>query len=104
MTIHQRLDEIREINLSYLMLAQAMIREDRAEACYRLGVSEELADVLGGLSPAQSVKLAGSNTLLCRLRFDDQLAWGLLASHSREQSLAKTHATILMSSHAVEGV
>ena len=37
MKTEQMLEEIREANLSYLMLAQNMIRADRAQALYRLG-------------------------------------------------------------------
>ncbi len=101
MNVHQRLDQIREVNLSYLMLAQTMIREDRIEACYRLGISEELADLIGRLSPAQAVKLAAANTLLCRVRCDDQQVWGLLSSDKGHQ-LEGTHAAIVMSRQAAE--
>jgi flagellar transcriptional activator FlhD len=104
MDMQQRLSEIREVNLAYLMLAQAMIREDAAEACYRLGVSEELAGLIGQLTPAQAVKLAGSNTMLCRIRFDDQQVWGLLSSQARDNQLGGTHATILMARQALEEV
>ncbi len=45
-------NEIRELNLAYLMLAQQMIREDRDAAMFRLGVSEEVADMIESLSPA----------------------------------------------------
>ena len=44
MTADQILAEIREANLSYLMLAQSLIRADREQALYRLGISEETAD------------------------------------------------------------
>ena len=47
------LDEIRETNLSYLLLAQQLIREDRAEATFRLGISEEVADLIDQLTTAQ---------------------------------------------------
>ena len=46
------LAEIRETNLSYLILAQSLIRTDRVQALYRLGLSEEVADLLDQLSPA----------------------------------------------------
>ena len=36
------MDEVRDINLSYLMLAQRMVREDQAMAVYRLGISRRL--------------------------------------------------------------
>src|SRR6185369_3992211 len=43
MNADQILAEIREANLSYLMLAQSLIRTDREQALYRLGISEESA-------------------------------------------------------------
>ena len=58
----QLLAEIREANLSYLMLAQNLIRADRAQALYRLGVSEDTADLIAALSPAQMLKIASGNT------------------------------------------
>ena len=42
----QILAEIREANLSYLMLAQSLIRADREQALFRLGVSEDTANLL----------------------------------------------------------
>ena len=41
MNTDQILAEIREANLSYLMLAQSLIRTDREQALFRLGISEE---------------------------------------------------------------
>ena len=57
------LNEIRELNLAYLMLAQQMIREDRDAAMFRLGVSEEVADMIESLSPAQVLKMASANMI-----------------------------------------
>jgi hypothetical protein len=65
------LADIREVNLSYLLLAQRMLRDDYAASMFRLGFSNEVADILMRLSPAQLVKLASSSSLLCRFRFDD---------------------------------
>jgi hypothetical protein len=45
MNADQILSEIREANLSYLMLAQSLIRSDREQALYRLGISEESASL-----------------------------------------------------------
>ena len=64
-------ESIREINLSYIMLAQRMLREDKPVGMFRLGLSSELADLLAGLSLAQIVKLASSDQLLCFFRFND---------------------------------
>jgi len=46
MTQEQLLAEIREANLTYLMLAQTLIRQDKAEAVFRLGINEDAADIL----------------------------------------------------------
>ena len=99
MTPDQILAEIREANLSYLMLAQSLIRSDREQALYRLGVSEETATVIGMLTPAQMMKIATGNTLLCRFRMDDDIVWNLLTSHGKSaanQGVAGLHASILM--------
>ena len=96
MKTEQMLEEIREANLSYLMLAQNMIRADRAQALYRLGVSNEVAELIENLSAGQMLKMAASNMLMCRFRFDDDVVWGLLASHARDRHAAGMHASILM--------
>lgn len=97
----QLLEEVREVNLAYLVLAQHMIRADKAQALYRLGVSEEVATVVDQLSPAQLMRIAGANQLICRFRFDDDMVWNLLTSHSKARAtgtgaVAGLHANIVM--------
>jgi flagellar transcriptional activator FlhD len=98
MNADQILMEIREANLSYLMLAQSLIRQDREQALFRLGISEETATLLALLSPAQIMRIASSNTLLCQMRVDDDMVWGLLTNHGKNtnDSVARLHANILM--------
>ena len=99
MNTEQMLAEIREANLSYLMLAQSLIRSDREQALYRLGISEDTATLIGTLSPAQIMKIASGNTLLCAFRMNDDLVWGLLTNHGKSASNDTTnrlHASILM--------
>ena len=99
MNSEQILNEIREANLSYLMLAQSLIRSDREQALYRLGIAEETANIIGMLTPAQMMKIAAGNTLLCRFRMDDDLIWNLLTNHGKGASNDVTnrlHASILM--------
>ncbi len=103
----QLLDEVREVNLAYLVLAQHMIRADKAQAMYRLGVSEEVATIVDQLSPAQLMKIAGANQLICRFRFDDDMVWNLLTSHSRAKlapgaAVAGLHANIVMAGQFAE--
>ena len=98
MNPEQILAEIREANLSYLMLAQSLISADREQALYRLGIGEDTAAIIATLTPAQMMKIAQSNTLLCRFRMDDELVWGLLTSHGKaaNDSVSRLHASILM--------
>ena len=100
----QLLEEIREANLNYLLLSQALIRQDRAAAVYRLGIGEDVAEVLETLSTSQLVRIAASNTLLCRFRFDDKLILDLLVGHGKEKSMGAAHAAILMARRPVEAM
>lgn len=107
MTNEQLLAEIREANLTYLMLAQNLIRQDKAEAVFRLGLGEEAADILAALSTGQVLKLASRNTLLCSFRVDDELVWSLLTSHhtpnkAGNEATNTLHANILMASRVAE--
>jgi flagellar transcriptional activator FlhD len=60
------------------------------------------------LTPGQVLKIAGSNMLMCRFRFDDDVVWNLLTSHSKSNVLNDTpnvsgiHAGILMAGKLAE--
>jgi len=97
------LHEIREINLSYLMLAQQMVRESRAEAMLRLGVSHEIAELIAALTSAQLMKLAGANLLLCRFRFDDHMLLSALTHNVRHEDAAM-QSLILLAQQPVEAI
>ena len=100
--------EIRDANLTYLMLAQNLIRKDKAEALFRLGVSEESADLIATLSAAQILKIASSTMLLCRFRIDDDVVWNLLTNHTASKvdndATTKLHASILMAGRFAEAM
>lgn len=104
MNAAERFSEIKEINLSYLMLAQQMLRDDREGAMFRLGVNADLAEMIDGLTPGQMLKMAGSNMLLCRFRFDDSLLLGLLSGHGRETATSHMHAAILAAGKPAEAL
>lgn len=95
MKTDQMLQEIREANMTYLILAQALIRDDKPQAMFRLGVSEEVATILEQLSTGQLLKIASSNMLVCCFRFENQMVWNLLTSHSKDRGVAGVHAAIL---------
>ncbi len=92
------LAEIRQANLAYLMLAQRLIRADRTQALFRLGLPEESIDLIAMLTPAQVMRLANSNQLLCNLRIDDDVVWQLLTNHGKTtcDNVSRLHANILL--------
>ena len=107
MNTEQMLAEIREANLTYLMLAKNLIRQDKAEAVFRLGINEESAELLASLSSAQVLKLATGNTLLCRFRVDDDMVWNLLTNQTTPAKIGneatnRLHANILMAGRLSE--
>lgn len=102
MKLDEMLDEMRDVNLNYLLLAQHMIHEDKATAVYRLGISEDVADIIAALTPAQVLKLAGSGMMVSRFRFDDGAVLEMLTSHSKDRALAQSHAAILLASRETE--
>ena len=104
MKTEQMMNEIRDANLSYLMLAQSMVKEDRDTAIYRLGVSDDVADILERLSPAQVVRMAASNLLLFRFRFDDSLIVDMLSDYGNGKLMAGTHAAMLMAAQPAAGL
>jgi len=105
MKTEQLLEEIRDANLTYLLLAQHLIRADKPQALFRLGVSEHVADIIEALSTGQLLKIAGTNMLMCQFRFDDEIVWNLLTSHSEDRSrnmMSGVRAAMLMSDQLAE--
>jgi flagellar transcriptional activator FlhD len=106
MPTEQLTNDIRDLNLSYLMLAQAMIRKDKAQALFRLGISEDVADLVSAMSPQQLVRAASRNLMLCAMRFDDEVVWGLLTDrHAPRQvedsTASRLHASVLMAGRGI---
>ena len=104
MNSNDMMAEIRDANLSYLMLAQQMIRSDKATAVFRLGIGQEIADLIEGMNNAQILKLAGSNMMLARFRFDDSSILMMLTNYNKDRVLAHSHAAILMAGQQVEEI
>lgn len=97
-------NEIRELNLTYLMLAQHMLRDDKDSAMYRLGLSEDVASIISRLTSGQLLRMASTPMLLCRFRFDDSLMVDLLSNHQRDVGTAHLHAAILAAGKPLETI
>jgi len=104
MTVNQMHSEIKDANLSYMLLAQQMIKDDKVSSIFRLGVSEEMANLIAGLTPAQMMKMASTNMMLCRLRFDERLLLNMISDFNKDRMMSQAHATILMTAQPVEAL
>ena len=100
----QILEEIRDINLSYMLLAQQLLREDKISAMYRLGINEDVANILEKLTSSQLLTMADTNILLCRFRFDNNLIAEMLSNHNKDRALSQSHASIIISSLPAETI
>lgn len=97
-------EEIKEANLSYMLLARQMIHDDRATAIFRLGISGEMAELIAALSPAQLLKMAASNTLLCGFRFDEKLLLNMITDYNKDRMMSQAHTAILMAGYPMEAL
>jgi flagellar transcriptional activator FlhD len=100
----QLLNEIREANLTYLLLAQRMIKDDKAAALFRLGIAKDAAELIEALTPAQMLKIAGGNMLLCRFRFDNRVLGDMLSGYVKDKIMASSHAALLMAGQKAEPI
>lgn len=96
------LSDIQEVNLSYLLLAQRLLRDNFAAGMYRLGFNDDVAETVLNLSPAQMMKLSASNTLLCAFRLNDYELLSTLTQDVLGGVLQQAHSTILLSQRALE--
>lgn len=90
------LDEIQDLNLSYLLLAQRMLREDRTAAMFRLKIDADTAEVLSELSSRQLSGLARTNQLLCGFAGYSAESLRQLTDNPRDQGMGSLHASLLM--------
>lgn len=92
----QLLDEIQDFNLSYLMLAQRLLKEDYATAQFRLKLDDAMAEAIMALSTKELGRLARTNQFLYRLCFHDATQLTKILDEKRDPSLLQMHASMLM--------
>lgn len=96
--------DIQEVNLSYLMLAQRLLRDNMAAGMFRLGFDSDVAEIVMRLSPSQLVKLAGSSSLICGFRLSDYSLLSALTQDVLGGVLQQAHSTILLSQREPERI
>ncbi|SET60985.1 flagellar transcriptional activator FlhD [Kosakonia radicincitans] len=95
---------IRDMNLSYLLLAQRLIMEDKLSATFRLGLNESTIDMLKDLSLSQLIKLSSTGQLICRLRIDSDMVIDCLTKDSRIDALQNIHTGIILSTELLNSL
>lgn len=88
-------EEIKELNIAFLMLAQQMLRNDRETAMFRLGISEDVANLVMELSGPRLVRMATSQMCLPAFRFNDAQLLSLMSGEGKDPVTATLHAAIL---------
>ncbi|MFP4061282.1 MAG: flagellar transcriptional regulator FlhD [Halochromatium sp.] len=97
------INEIEDLNLTYLLLAQRMLRSDRSSAMFRLKIDHDMAELLLSLSARQLAKLARSSQLLCHFGYHDAAQLRAVTHHQRDQDLSGFHSSLLMASYPRAG-
>ncbi|PMR77686.1 flagellar transcriptional regulator FlhD [Billgrantia endophytica] len=90
------LDDIQELNLAYLLLAQRLLNDDRTAAMFRLKIEEETADLLLSLGAVQLTRLARTNQLLCHFGLEGADQLRQVVDNPRDNGLSQFHASLLM--------
>jgi flagellar transcriptional activator FlhD len=88
--------EIADLNLTYMLLAQKLLREDKSAAMLRLGTSPEMADMLISMSLPEVIRIANSNFVLCGFRLDDMPVFRTVMQGGGQGSLQQAHLSILL--------
>jgi len=91
------LEDIKELNLSYLMVAQRLLREDYAVGLYRLGINDDVAQVLLKLSMSQLLALACTPSVICGFRLNDMSLLSSLAHDNMRGALQQARTTLALS-------
>lgn len=95
------LAELQELNLSYLMLVQKLVNEDRDTAIFRLKIDEELAELIGNMSTKDLTLLARQPQSLLRPCMGAAKTLKDILENSRGTTMRETHLAMFMASTAI---
>lgn len=93
--------EIRELNLTYLMLARRLLQNDRNMAMVQMQLSEDMADFLLNLPSRKLAMLSDINQFLFCLRFNESGQLKTLTHNERDHGMGQMHASLLLTSAAL---
>lgn len=91
----QTLESIKELNLSFLVLAQKIVQENRVMAKIHLGMDDRGCEIMDCMTPQQLIRMANSPMVLCKLRFDDSKVLESMESAKKEPRLSILHSHLV---------
>ncbi len=95
-------NEITDLNIAYLLLAQRLLRGDRAAGMLQLGVDRGQAEFIARLAVPEILRLSSAQGLLCGLRMGELLPTVLDSGH--DEPLQRAHLFIVLAAgHAPAG-
>lgn len=98
----ETLNEIQELNMTYMLLAKQLLSDDRDAGIFRLGITEEVADYILSLSARKMSQIARSNQFLCKLRFEEIAKLEATISSYRDYLGTPGHHSLLLASEKTE--
>ncbi len=96
------LSEIRELNMTYLLLAKQLLSEDKEAGMFRLGMDEAMADYILSLTAKKLSQLSRTNQLLFTFRFDDASLLDASINSHRDYLSTPNHHTMLLASKSAQ--
>ncbi len=91
MSQNKTISELQELNLSYLLLVQKLILEDRDIAIFRLKIDEELAELIAGMSIRELTILARQSHSLLQPNLGDVSQLKVILTNKRDTGMQATH-------------
>ena len=103
MATEHLLEDVQNVNLSYLLLMQRLINTDRELAMFRLKIDADMADLLSTIPVPELAKLAQCNQLLCHFSLGNADQLYSLVNASKDDDMRRVHAAIMLSSQDDDG-
>ncbi|SFR55819.1 flagellar transcriptional activator FlhD [Pseudidiomarina maritima] len=98
MSHSKTISELQELNLSYLMLVQKLIVEDRDTAIFRLKIDDELADLIADMSAKELTMLARQPQSLLQPNLGPVSQLKAILTNKRDTGMQATHLAMHMAS------
>lgn len=87
-------NEITDLNIAYLLLAQRLLREDRAAGMLQLGIGREQAEFIARLAVPEILTMSSARGLLCGFRMGGPVRTVLQTGH--DEPLQRAHLFIVL--------